>query len=149
MYQLCSLHPDLFFLQPYPSFLQSSLLCLQPDLYCLQSSLLCLQPALYCLQSSLLCLQPKLCRLYPDLPYTTQLYHKRKQQEEEQTGQRKRLYMRKTSTISCMQCRMVRDPANHQQYFGNWYCQATATVSLAEWRAALEARGYGKKKDGK
>ncbi|CAJ1069328.1 brefeldin A-inhibited guanine nucleotide-exchange protein 3-like [Xyrichtys novacula] len=83
------------------------------------------------------------------LPYTTQLYHKRKHQEEEKTGKTKRSYTRKTSTITCKQCQKERDPATHQQYFGNWYCQATATMTLAEWRATLEARGYGKKSDKK
>ncbi|CAL8380784.1 unnamed protein product [Boreogadus saida] len=43
-------------------------------------------------------------------------------------------------------CQRERDPATHNQYFGNWYCHATATMTLAEWRAALEAQGYGRKK---
>ena len=57
------------------------------------------------------------------VPYTTQLYHKRKLQEEEQTGKTKRTYTRKTSTITRKQCQREQDPATHQQYFSNWYCQ--------------------------
>ncbi|KAM3607775.1 uncharacterized protein V6R79_013765 [Siganus canaliculatus] len=93
------------------------------------------------LQTSLLFLQPKLCRLHPDLPYTTQLYHQWKQQEEEKTGLKKKDLHKKDQRNRMQTVQRERDPATHQHYFGNWYCQATATMSLAEWRAALIAQG--------
>ncbi|CAL8292404.1 unnamed protein product [Arctogadus glacialis] len=82
----------------------------------------------------------------PYLPYTTTHYRKKKREEEEKTGFKKRKYTRSSATILCRQCQRERDPATHNQYYGNWYCHATATMTLAEWRAALEAQGYGRKK---
>ncbi|KAK7940034.1 hypothetical protein WMY93_003360 [Mugilogobius chulae] len=82
------------------------------------------------------------------VPYTTQLYQQKKQKEEE-SGKRKRSYTRKSDTILCKYCEKDRNPATHHQYFGNWYCEATATQSLAEWRKDMEGRGYGRKKQKK
>ncbi|CAL9693874.1 unnamed protein product [Knipowitschia caucasica] len=83
-----------------------------------------------------------------DIPYTTQVYQRKKQKEEE-SGKRKRSYVRKSDTILCKQCGKNRDPNSHHQYFGNWYCEATAAQSLDEWRKEMEGRGYGQKKDKK
>lgn len=81
----------------------------------------------------------------PDVPYTTQQYRKRKLQRE-QAGHPTRKYVKTTTMIVCKQCNQERKPSSHKQYFGNWYCEATATQSFEEWRAALVAHGYGKKK---
>lgn len=81
------------------------------------------------------------------VPYTTQQYRKRKE-EREQTGTVTRKYVKKTDVILCRKCKKERKPPSHLQYFGNWYCEASETQSYGEWRAALEKRGYGKKKPG-
>lgn len=39
-----------------------------------------------------------------------------------------------------------KDPSLHKQYFGNWYCKATETVSFEAWRDNFKSKGYGKKK---
>lgn len=80
-----------------------------------------------------------------DVPYTTQ-WNRRKKTKEEEEGRKKRKYERKSRSTICHQCEQERDPATHQQYFGNWYCQATAQISFAEWKKAKEEQGYGRKK---
>ncbi|KAG9334111.1 hypothetical protein JZ751_009146 [Albula glossodonta] len=78
------------------------------------------------------------------VPYTTERYRKRKL-EKEKAGIHSRRYVRKSEVILCKKCQKKREPPTHQQYFGNWYCEETATVPLAEWRESLAAKGYGKK----
>ncbi|XP_076854766.1 uncharacterized protein LOC143509853 [Brachyhypopomus gauderio] len=80
-----------------------------------------------------------------DVPYTTQQYRKRKLKNE-MAGIKTRKYVRHTSAIICRRCQKERKPPTHQQYFGNWYCEETDTMSLEDWKAMLVARGYGKKK---
>ncbi|XP_062842256.1 uncharacterized protein LOC134301486 [Trichomycterus rosablanca] len=81
----------------------------------------------------------------PDVPYTTQWYRKKKMQNEK-AGIHTRKYVRYTDTVMCKKCQKERKPPTHQQYYGNWYCEETATVPFADWMAKLSARGYGKKK---
>lgn len=81
----------------------------------------------------------------PSVPYTTEYYRKKKQ-EREQMGLKSRKYVRKTEVILCKKCNKERKPPSHLQYFGNWYCEETATEPFTEWRAALQTRGYGKKR---
>ncbi|XP_078802180.1 uncharacterized protein LOC105353958 isoform X2 [Oryzias latipes] len=81
-------------------------------------------------------------------PYTTQQYRKRKM-EAEKMGVVKRKYIKKTDAMTCSKCGGNRQPTSHRQYFGNWFCEATETQSYDNWRAELEKRGYGKKKEGK
>lgn len=81
----------------------------------------------------------------PSVPYTTQ-YYRRKKQEREQKESLKRKYVRKTEVILCKKCNNERKPPSHLQYFGNWHCEETATEPFAERRAALQTRGYGKKR---
>lgn len=80
-----------------------------------------------------------------DVSYTTQWSRKKKLKEEQKQGRKKRKYVRKSSSTICHKCEQERDPATHHQYFGNWYCQATAQIPFEEWKKAPEERGYGKK----
>ncbi|KAL1259000.1 hypothetical protein QQF64_009577 [Cirrhinus molitorella] len=79
------------------------------------------------------------------VPYSTEYYRKKKQ-EREQIGLKSRKYVRKNKVILRKKCNKERKPPSHLQYFGNWYCEEAATESFTEWRAALEMRGYGKKR---
>ena len=45
----------------------------------------------------------------------------------------------------CNKCAKKRDPENHKQYFGNWYCN-TMTESFETWRENLRKRKEYKKK---
>lgn len=81
----------------------------------------------------------------PSVPYTTEYYRKKKQ-EREQMGMKSRKYVQKTEVIICKKCSKERKPPSHLQYFGNWYCEETATESFTDWRPALQTRGYGKKR---
>ena len=78
-----------------------------------------------------------------NVPYTTQRYRKRKL-EKEQQGIVKRKYERKNQ-ITCRYCGQERKPPNHMQYFMNWYCVTTATISFEEWKDELTKKGYGRK----
>jgi len=82
---------------------------------------------------------------HPSVPYTTEYYRKKKM-EKEQMGMKSRKYVRKTEVIICKKCSKERKPPSHIQYFGNWFCEETATESFTDWRAALQTRGYGKKR---
>lgn len=79
------------------------------------------------------------------VPYTTQMYRKRKQ-ERERAGIPTRKYVKKTGLMLCKRCQKDRRLPGHQFYFGNLYCEETATESVAEWRESLAAKGYGQKK---
>lgn len=66
--------------------------------------------------------------------------------ERESAGIYSRKYVKKTDVVLCKHCLKDRRLPGHQQYFGNWYCEETATVPLSEWRQQLVAKGYGKRK---
>lgn len=68
--------------------------------------------------------------------------------EEKLSGTGKRKYIKKTDVIICSKCKEERKPDSHKQYFGNWYCEKSATQSYDDWRAELQKRGYKKKKSG-
>ena len=40
----------------------------------------------------------------------------------------------------CSKCNQPRDAESHKQYYGSWFCANTATESLEEWRARMEAK---------
>ena len=63
-------------------------------------------------------------------------------QEQKASSSRKRsLY-----DMVCTKCGNKRDPANHKQYFGNWYCNKM-NESFETWRENLKNnKGYKKKK---
>lgn len=63
-------------------------------------------------------------------------------QEQKASSSRKRsLY-----DMVCTKCGKKRDPENHKQYFGNWYCNQM-TESFETWRENLKNKtGYKKKK---
>ena len=73
-----------------------------------------------------------------------------KQKDETRTTQEhKASSSRKRSLYDmvCSKCGKKRDPANHKQYFGNWYC-SKMTESFETWRENLKKnKGYKKKKD--
>lgn len=81
----------------------------------------------------------------PAFPYTTQLYRKKKEQRA-QSDTVMRKYIKKTDVILCKQCNKDRKPPSHRQYFGNWYCEVSATQTYDEWRAQLQQQGNGKEK---
>ncbi|CAJ1081214.1 Hypothetical predicted protein [Xyrichtys novacula] len=160
-HKLCSLHLILLCLQLDLSCLHPILLCLQPDLSCLHPIHLCLQPDLFCLHPDLLCLQPELSCLHPDLfclqpTLLCQLHNlwflldlqepcltlpsssiKGNNKRKSKLAKQKGLTQVRPAPSPVNSARG--EPATHQQYFGNWHCQATATMTLAEWRATLEA----------
>ena len=78
-----------------------------------------------------------------NVPYTTQRYRKRKL-EKEKEGIVKRKYDRK-KTPTCKQCGQERNSPVHVQYFMNWYCGATATISFEDWKSEMTRKGYGRK----
>ena len=77
------------------------------------------------------------------VPDTTQRYRKRKH-EMEGEGVVKRKYNRKKVTC-CRQCGQERIPPSHVQYFMNWFCAASSSISFEEWREEIKKRVYGKK----
>ena len=77
------------------------------------------------------------------VPYTTQWYRKRKLENEKQ-GIVKRKYDRQ-KTPTCKHCGQDRIPPSHVQYFMNWFCGATFTMTFEEWKDILIKKGYGRK----
>lgn len=77
-------------------------------------------------------------------PYTTQR-HRIKKQKKEAEGQVFRAYKPKSQAI-CKQCNKERIQPGHKQYFGNWFCSATASECYDEWVKKFKDKGYGKKK---
>jgi len=73
-------------------------------------------------------------------------YYQKRKQARELAGNPTRKYARSTKPIVCGKCGEPRDAELHKQYFGNWYCQSTASISYEEWKKQLEEKGYGKKK---
>lgn len=79
------------------------------------------------------------------VPHTSQHYRKRKL-DKARAGIHVRSHVRRSSVSVCKQCQKDRKASTHVQYYGNWYCEETATVKLSEWRKRLAAKGYGKRK---
>ena len=77
------------------------------------------------------------------IPYTTLRYRKRKL-DDEKLGKYRRKYTRHKE-ITCKQCGQEGKPPGHIQYFSNWFCAATSSISIEEWKANLASKGYGKK----
>ena len=73
-------------------------------------------------------------------------YYQKRKQDREMAGNRTRKYVRSTKPIVCGKCSKPRDAELHKQYFGNWYCQSTASESYEEWKKELEKKGYGKRR---
>ena len=79
------------------------------------------------------------------VPYKTK-WNRNKKIKEAEKANVKRQYVRKVQVTMCRQCKKERDSAMHRQYFGNWYCQATAKESYEEWKMGFQGKGYGKRK---
>jgi hypothetical protein len=80
------------------------------------------------------------------VPYSTQQYRKRKQQQED-LGNRKRKYVRTATTVKCGKCGEDRIPPTHQQYMGYRYCQTKDAIPFAVWRDNLQRAGVARKKN--
>jgi hypothetical protein len=78
------------------------------------------------------------------VPYTTQIYRKKKAAEEKQ-GIFRRQYQQKTTTKTCKKCGQVREQPSHRMYSGNYFCSNTATETAEEWLARMKAK-YSTKK---
>lgn len=81
-----------------------------------------------------------------EVPRST-YYHLKRKQEQELAGSKTRKYVRSSKPIVCGKCGKPRDPDVHKQYFGNWYCQETESVSYEQWKERHKNKGYGKKKN--
>jgi hypothetical protein len=94
------------------------------------------------------CIYPGITASVPKdtIPYTTQRYRD-KMAKKVEAGGFKRKYKKKTNVVLCKRCGKDKKSPTHTQYFGNVYCQETATVSLEEWKIDLiVTKGYGQKK---
>ncbi|XP_062618987.1 uncharacterized protein LOC134280562 [Saccostrea cucullata] len=79
------------------------------------------------------------------IPYSTEQYRKRKQEQEE-LGRPKRKYVRTTTAVKCGKCGEDRTLPNHQQYMGYRYCAKKDEVSFKDWREKLQKSGAARKK---
>ena len=87
----------------------------------------------------------------PPVPYSTKSYRKHKLLDEE-AGVRKRPYTKSAEMVVCKKCGMDRKSEGHSQYYGNIFCPTyyrAMAITYEEWRASLQARGYGQKKSNK
>lgn len=75
------------------------------------------------------------------LPVAIQARPEAKAQPRESRTPKRSLY-----EMICSKCGKQRDPVNHKQYFGNWYCN-TMAESFEEWKENLKKiKQYKKKK---
>ena len=63
---------------------------------------------------------------------TTAWYCRKKAEEEQRLGVKRRQYTR-CAVIKCRQCGQPRKDGKHHQLYSNWYCPNTATVSSEDW----------------
>ena len=80
-------------------------------------------------------------------PKTTAWYHRKKAEEEQRLGVKRRRYTR-CAVIKCRQCGQPRKDGKHRQLYSNWYCPNTATVSFEDWEAPLKEK-YRRIREGK
>ena len=80
-------------------------------------------------------------------PKTTAWYHRKKAEEEQRLGVKRRRYTR-CAVIKCRQCGQPRKDGKHHQLYSNWYCPNTATVSFEDWEAPLKEK-YRRIREGK
>ena len=74
--------------------------------------------------------------------------HSKQKDETRTTHEQKASTSRRRSSYDmvCSKCGKKKDPENHKQYFGNWYCN-TMTENFETWRENLKNnKGYKKKK---
>lgn len=73
--------------------------------------------------------------------------HSQQKDETRTTQEQKASTSRKRSSYNmvCSKCGKKKDPENHKQYFGNWYCN-TMTESFETWRENLKNNKEYKKK---
>ena len=74
--------------------------------------------------------------------------HSKQKDETRTTQEQKASTSRRRSSYDmvCSKCGKKKDPENHKQYFGNWYCN-TMTENFETWRENLKNnKGYKKKK---
>jgi hypothetical protein len=72
--------------------------------------------------------------------------YRRKVEKREAAGEKVKKYTPRTGPIKCGKCGGPRTAPPHTQYFGNWFCEATAQQSLEEWKQQMIARGYTSRK---
>lgn len=75
--------------------------------------------------------------------------HSKQKDETRTTQEQKASTSRKRSSYNtvCSKCGKKKDPENHKQYFGNWYCNTMTDESFETWRENLKNnKGYKKKK---
>lgn len=73
------------------------------------------------------------------IPYTTQVYRKKKAEEEKQ-GIFRRVYKQTATGKTCKKCGQPREQPSHQMYRGNYYCSKTAEETVEAWRARMQAK---------
>ena len=74
--------------------------------------------------------------------------HSKQKDETRTTQEQKASTSRKRSSYStvCSKCGKKKDPENHKQYFGNWYCNTMTDESFETWRENLKNNKRYKKK---
>lgn len=79
------------------------------------------------------------------VPYSTEQYRKRKQEQDER-GKPRRKYVRTATTVKCSKCGEDRIPPGHKQYTGYRYCVNKDTKPFTEWRDDLQKAGVARKR---
>ena len=74
--------------------------------------------------------------------------HSKQKDETRTTQEQKASTSRKRSSYNtvCSKCGKKKDPENHKQYFGNWYCNTMTDGSFETWRENLKNNKRYKKK---
>ena len=74
--------------------------------------------------------------------------HSKQKDETRTTQEQKASTSRKRSSYNtvCSKCGKKKDPENHKQYFGNWYCNTMTDESFETWRENLKNNKRYKKK---
>ena len=75
--------------------------------------------------------------------------HSKQKDETRTTQEQKASTSRKRSSsynMVCSKCGKKKDPENHKQYFGNWYCNTMTDESFETWRENLKNNKRYKKK---
>lgn len=72
-------------------------------------------------------------------------WYQRKQRKRQEAGELVRRYKPRTSVSKCSKCGKLRTAEQHTQYYGSWYCAATATETMEQWRSSREKCRHDKK----
>ncbi|XP_048743322.2 uncharacterized protein LOC125656781 [Ostrea edulis] len=82
----------------------------------------------------------------PLRPSKSTASYRRKVEKKRAEGERVKTYTPRVGPNKCGKCGAAKIAPTHRQYFGNWFCQATAEQSYEEWMRAMIARGYTSRK---